>query len=126
MIETTHIVLVGHCGFDTGSLTRAIRRAVGDVEIASTNSSDSLERWINPDALFLVNRILDGAFSHETGVDLIRDLAGRDPSPKMMLVSNYEDAQAQAVSAGALPGFGKSSLGSAQTAARLREAVEAV
>ena len=38
----------------------------------------------------------------------------------MMLVSNYEDAQNEAVAAGALPGFGKASLGQPHMLARLR------
>jgi len=36
------------------------------------------------------------------------------------LVSNYTDAQAQAVQAGAEPGFGKSSLGQPQMLDRVR------
>jgi hypothetical protein len=37
-----------------------------------------------------------------------------------MLVSNYADAQQQAETAGALPGFGKSSLRTPETRERLR------
>ena len=36
-----------------------------------------------------------------------------------MLVSNFPDAQAQAVEAGAEPGFGKKSLNAPETIARL-------
>ena len=38
----------------------------------------------------------------------------------VMLVSNYEDAQREAVAKGALPGFGKAALGQPHTLARLR------
>jgi hypothetical protein len=37
-----------------------------------------------------------------------------------MLVSNHEDAQREAVQAGALPGFGKASLGQPAMIARLK------
>ncbi len=40
-----------------------------------------------------------------------------------MLVSNYADAQKEAVEAGALPGFGKADLGDGQTHERLRNAL---
>ena len=55
-------------------------------------------------------------------VDLIRrvkaDAALRDVP--VMLVSNYADAQAAAVQAGALPGFGKADLGRAEMFERVR------
>ena len=38
----------------------------------------------------------------------------------IMLVSNYEDAQQRAVEKGALPGFGKASLGQPHMLARLK------
>jgi hypothetical protein len=41
----------------------------------------------------------------------------------MMLVSNYADAQADAVKAGALPGFGKRELGSPKVVQLLKEAL---
>jgi len=39
----------------------------------------------------------------------------------VMLVSNFADAQAQAVESGALPGFGKAALNAPETLARLKE-----
>jgi hypothetical protein len=41
-----------------------------------------------------------------------------------MLVSNYPDAQAAAVAAGALPGFGKRELGSARIPELIRSALQ--
>ena len=40
----------------------------------------------------------------------------------MLLVSNFEDAQAQAEAAGAMPGFGKSDLYHDDTTQRLKDA----
>ena len=42
------------------------------------------------------------------------------PNVPFMLISNYEDAQAQAVELGAVPGFGKSSINSSETVERLQ------
>ncbi len=42
-----------------------------------------------------------------------------------MLVSNHEDAQAEAVAAGALPGFGKASLGQPGMIERVAAALKA-
>ena len=56
-------------------------------------------------------------------MDLIKRLRAAHPSVKLMLVSNYPDAQADAVANGALPGFGKRELGSPRVAELIREAL---
>lgn len=114
------VVLVGHCGFDQSSLSRAVAAMLPGVAVKSANDSADLTPYARPDALLLVNRVLDGRFDAGTGVDLIQQLAETQPAPKMMLISNYPDAQAQAVRAGALPGFGKNELGDPDTAKKLR------
>jgi CheY-like chemotaxis protein len=62
-------------------------------------------------ALVLVNRVFDADGS--SGLELIRTLKADEAlkAVPVMLVSNYDDAQAQAAEVGALPGFGKSALG---------------
>lgn len=116
------VVLVGHCGFDQSSIGRAVASALPSASVHSANDTASLNQHAGPDALLLVNRVLDGRFDTGSGVDLIADLADRDSPPKMMLISNYPDAQAQAVQAGALPGFGKSELGTPETSQKLTSA----
>jgi two-component system chemotaxis response regulator CheY len=64
--------------------------------------------------LVLVNRVSDADGSR--GVDLIRTLRA-DPALAripVMLVSNYAEAQDEAVALGALPGFGKAELRSSK------------
>ena len=60
--------------------------------------------------LVLVNRQLD--IDSSSGVDLILKLRANPAGQavKFMLVSNFDWAQAEAVKAGALPGFGKDDL----------------
>ncbi len=116
------VVLVGHCGFDQVSLARAVASALPGLAVESVYNAAGLDRHAGPDALLLVNRVLDGRFGTGSGIDLIVDLANQDPAPRMMLISNYPDAQAQAGNAGALPGFGKNEMGTTDTATKLRAA----
>jgi len=116
------VVFVGHCGFDQGALMRSVGSALPGVELVSVNKAAGLSGYTHPDALLLINRVLDGRFSTASGIDLIAELSDLEPAPRMMLISNYADAQAQAEQVGALPGFGKSEMGSDQAAAMLRSA----
>jgi hypothetical protein len=113
------IALVGHCGVDGPRLQRELRAALADVEVARINSTDDLERCCQDEAdLLLINREPVGF--DQTGLDLVRVVCKCHPGIKVMLVSDYDEAQQEAVQAGALPGFGKSLMGTR----KLAEAVE--
>ena len=71
--------------------------------------------------LLLVNRELGWGFDQTQGVEVLRSLKARHPHMKMMLVSNFPDAQAAAQAAGALPGFGKREIGTPRVTQLLRE-----
>ncbi len=114
------VVLVGHCGFDQGSISRAVAAALPGVAIESTYNTAGLTQHTRPDSLLLINRVLDGRFVTASGIDLIAELANADSPPLMMLISNFPESQAQAVQAGALQGFGKSELGHPQTVKKLQ------
>lgn len=115
------IVLVGHCGPDSYALKNAVRRAVTTAEVVMVSSDRELGLHTDA-ALLLVNRALDGEFSAETGIDLIRSLNAGGVRAPTMLVSNFEEAQNEAVAAGALAGFGKREMGSETTAMKIRNA----
>lgn len=118
------VVLVGHCGPDSSYLSMAVRGAVKDVHITSADSDAEVEREITEGAdLLLLNRVLDYGFSQHTGVELLRALKQKYPNLKTMLVSNYDDAQRDAIAAGALPGFGKRDIGSAKVKQLLHNAL---
>ena len=121
MTTSPKIILVGHCGPDVAMLTGAVRRHVPGASIERINSASQLDE-ASGGAVLLVNRVLDGAFPTTEGIEFIRTLMARDASTKAMLVSNFEDAQADAVAAGATPGFGKRDLYAASTGERLRAA----
>jgi ActR/RegA family two-component response regulator len=74
-----------------------------------------------PYALVLVNRIFDG--DGDKGLSFITAMKKDDAGAAMMLVSDYPEAQAQAVASGAMEGFGKSQLHDPALAARLQAAM---
>jgi CheY-like chemotaxis protein len=85
---------------------------------ARVDSADSIGEALNLMRrerydLVLINRVLfnDGA----DGLELVRIAKREELSTPIMMVSNYPEAQSEAVAAGAVPGFGKANLRSAQT-----------
>ena len=71
--------------------------------------------------LVLVNRLMDGDGS--SGVAFLTQVKSEKPDLRVMLVSDYAEAQAEAAANGALPGFGKSALFAKETAEILRGAL---
>lgn len=119
--EQRIVVLVGHCRPDAWALATAVRSALGEVDVRNVDDESALEPALDGAHLLLVNRVLDGHFSNASGLDLIRALAA-DGAPPVMLVSNHDDAQADAEAAGALPGFGKLRLYDPSTRERIADA----
>lgn len=118
------VALVGHCGFDSGSLSRFAKDFAPEAEVVRVNDQKSLDKIADAETLLLVNRVLDGRFNAGgSGIALIKAIAGEADAGPTMLVSNYEDAQEEAVAAGALPGFGKSQVGDPTTKQRIVEAL---
>jgi CheY-like chemotaxis protein len=114
------VLSVGQCAADHGSISWTLQRAF-DAEVVPAASTDEalLKLRQGPYDLVLVNRVFDRDGS--PGLDLIAALKADEAVRQVpvMLVSNYEDAQAQAVQAGAVPGFGKSALGQPQMLERV-------
>ena len=118
------VLSVGQCGADHGSLTRVLKTQF-DAEVVSADTFDEALGELKGGGydLVLVNRVFD--YDRSSGLDFIGILRD-DPSlaqVPVMLVSNYDDAQAQAVAKGALPGFGKAALNHPRTLDRLRAAL---
>lgn len=125
MSSQRRVLSVGQCAFDHGQISRKLGQSLG-VEVAEeATAEDALATLAQTSFdLILVNRV--GASDGAPGVDLIRALKSEPTTADLpvMLVSNYRDAQAEAVALGALPGFGKADLGSAETVKRLQAALE--
>src|SRR4051812_42759128 len=105
------IFLVGHCNIDGPRLQREISTKLPKTDVIRVNSDQDLERAADsPQAVLLVNREPVG-FDRD-GLDIVRDVRQSRPNTRLMLVSDFEDAQQEAQQLGALPGFGKSEIGS--------------
>ena len=115
-------ILVGHCGPDMYMLRAAVSRLVPGAATAVADDADDLEAELSRASVLLINRVLDGDFGTSSGIELIARLAKAENRPAMLLISNYPEAQQQAIAAGALPGFGKAELYNPRTAELLREA----
>lgn len=118
MAEIT-VLLVGHCGPDASMLTRAVRDAAPGASVGL--NTDESQLWKSTPDLLLVNRVLDGWYTDESGLRLIAEAASR--GVPAMLISNYADAQAAAVAAGGRPGFGKTELRSEKATRAIRSAL---
>ncbi len=118
------VLSVGQCGADHRKITRTLEPFHVELVAADTTEEALAHLRENPFALVLVNRVYDA--NGASGLDLIRQIkadAALQPLP-VMLVSNYDDAQQEAVQAGALPGFGKSALYGPLVTERLRPFLE--
>ena len=117
------VALVGHCGPDSSYLRLAITRSIKDAKVLMADDDSELSKVLEDGVdLILFNRELGYGFSETQGVKYIAKLRGG--ATKMMLVSNYPEAQQAAVAAGALPGFGKRELGTPRVTELLKAAVE--
>ena len=87
-----------------------------------SSSRDAFQALENKSyALVLINRVLDS--TGESGHELIENIKRKNGSVKVMLVSNFPEAHTQAVSLGALPGFGKDRLQDPSTVACIKAAL---
>lgn len=118
------ILSVGQCGYDHGNLARSLAGRLKVQITAADTFDDALsELRAGEYDLLLVNRVTDLDGSH--GLELIRtvkadaNLAGTPT----MLVSDLARAQEEAVSLGALPGFGKSAMNDPKTLSRIETAL---
>jgi len=118
------VVLVGHCGPDSSYLRMAVASADRSLKVFMADDADELNQLLTDGVdLLLLNRELGWGFEESEGVEVIRQLRSRFPQVKMMLVSNYPEAQAAAVAVGGVPGFGKREIGSPRVAEVIRNAL---
>ena len=118
--KTKRVLSVGQCFADHSGITRVLRGPFGVEVVGADSQGEALDLLRQePFALVLVNRVFDADGS--SGLELIRAIKAEDElrNIPVMLVSNYEDAQAQAVREGAVPGFGKAALGQPHMLARV-------
>jgi CheY-like chemotaxis protein len=119
------VLSVGQCFADHGAISRTLEKAFAAAVVAADDAGEALAR-LRQEAfdLVLVNRILDRDGSQ--GLELIKQITtdGNFNRVPVMLVSNYEDSQQQAVAYGAVAGFGKAALGQPHMLCRVRQILQ--
>ena len=115
------IALVGHCGPDSFALQSSIMGFVPGSTIHKIQSAQELEAKMGEFSLLVVNRVLDGEFASDSGIELIENLpAGAPPA---MLISNFPESLEESVAAGAVMGYGKRNMRSDAAEAALKSAL---
>ena len=111
---------VGQCNPDHMSLSRFLTSHF-DVKVDRAHRLDDTLSKLRDQSydLVLINRKLDA--DHSEGIDVLKTIKSDEDlkTTPVLLVSNYPDAQAAAIAAGAEPGFGKAELGSPTTVERV-------
>lgn len=114
---------VGQCQPDHSAIRGLLSRCGAEVVQAHGPADTMTALREGGIALVLINRKLDADYSD--GLDIIKAIKA-DPSLSsvpVMLISNYPEAQQQAVAVGAIEGFGKAQLADAATEAKVRAAL---
>ncbi|MEM7455905.1 MAG: hypothetical protein AAF456_16255 [Planctomycetota bacterium] len=114
------VLSVGQCDADNSSISGLLNENF-KVEIVIAHHYEDAVQAARDEKfdLVMVNRLLDKDGS--AGMNIVTTLltdASTSQVP-VMLVSNFQDAQREAVSAGAVEGFGKAALRDPETVARL-------
>ncbi len=114
------VLNVGQCGPDNDMLSRFLTQNFS-VTIRQAETHDEALTAVQEEGfeLVLLNRIYDATGSQ--GVETLRSLKSIPATAdiSVMLVSNLDEAQQEAVAEGALPGFGKAALQAPETIERL-------
>ena len=118
------VTLVGHCGPDSSYLRMAISSALPGAKVSLADTDRELETALDGGVdLMLFNRVLESGFSNRDGIGKLAEIKQLHPDLRVMMVSNFADAQQAAENVGAEPGFGKREIGSARVTERLRNAL---
>jgi response regulator RpfG family c-di-GMP phosphodiesterase len=120
MSQKKCVLSIGQCRPDQAAITHLLTTNY-DVDVLTADLRQTANELLKQRTvdLVLVNRKLDADYSD--GMEIIKDILGADlpQRPAVMLVSNFPEWQDKAVAMGALRGFGKAELNSAETRAKL-------
>lgn len=107
---TQRVLSVGNCAYDQSNLQRVLKQHFR-VEIDSADDAVSARKMINENDynIVLINRVFDS--NNESGIEFIKQLKKNESEIPVMLISNFDEYQQQAMAEGAVQGFGKSSIG---------------
>jgi len=118
------ILSIGQCGFDSSGIKTLVEAVGAEYNEARTFADANNRLAEEVYDLVLVNRVTDADGS--LGINFISDMIAKksDKKPAVMMVSNYEEAQRDAMALGAVEGFGKQALRSPETRKKIEAALE--
>ncbi len=122
---TKTVLDIGNCNPDHASLKGMLTEQFGTEVLRAADLPSALEILGKASVdLIVVNRKLD--IDYSDGIDVIKHLKQDSTLGKIpiMMITNYEEHQQQAVQMGALYGFGKSELRDSATRERLARILE--
>ncbi len=111
---------VGNCGPDHSSMRRMLTANFGAEVLQTHGLEDTLATLKNRSVdLVLINRKLDQDYSD--GTEILKQIKAKSEYAALpvMIITNYAEYQASAVALGAIAGFGKLEINSAETRAKL-------
>ena len=115
------VVDCGNCGPDYNSIRKLVQSQFDAVVLQTHGLQETLEVLAQrPVDLITVNRKLDRDYSD--GLEVIRGIKAdpRFASIPVMLITNYEEHQQEAMAVGAVRGFGKLAINDPATAELLQ------
>ena len=114
------VLSVGQCDADNSRISSLLNSNF-EVSIAYADQYDDAVQTSRDEKfdLILINRVLDKDGS--SGMNVLQTMVKDDATSRtpVMLVSNFDDAQKEAVAAGAVQGFGKAALDDPETVSTL-------
>src|SRR4051812_7358269 len=114
------ILNIGQCNVDGPRMKQLFASKLKANVLEADDAAQAQQILANEDVdIVLVNREL--AFSDENGIDVIEQLRRDGLEAPIMLVSDHEDAQKEAVQKGAMRGFGKAKLNDPETLELIRD-----
>ena len=115
------VLSVGQCVPDHGSISRFLHSTFDVVIDKADTAVDALDR-LRKQAydLVLINRKLDADYTDGTEILRLIKADTQIADTPVMIVTNYQEHQDNAVMLGAIYGFGKSELGASDVVARLQ------
>jgi CheY-like chemotaxis protein len=119
------VIDCGNCGPDHHAIRTMIQTQFDAIVEQTHGAEDTLARLRRGDVdLVCVNRKLDRDYSD--GMDVVVKITSNEDlqAIPVMLISNYEEHQTAAVSAGAVPGFGKLAINNPATIELLKPYLE--
>lgn len=117
------VLIAGHCSYDSANLSHLLAQVAEVETVIARSPSETLAALSHtPIQLVLLNRVYEDG--RESGLELIPQIKQLSPTTEIMLISNFPEAQAEAIAAGALPGFGKRAFAAAETRERLQRGLK--